>query len=175
MRLSCLLALAAVLALSAGCQTGEVKAVVPISGGGHITVPLTPAGPPAGEADGYRVERATISPSKELHELRYEFGLVATKPPALRRIQVDDISDETAVPLVDDANPQFTNGHWSAKTVMIPADDPRLRWVFQITRSLRVYRFTLTALDGRQVAFNQVTGFPPNLKSAIRELWGEKY
>ena len=130
-----------------------------------------------GETDGYRVDRATIAPSREKRELRYEFGLLATRPnpPPIARIQVDDISDENVAPLIDDPQPKFVHGQWAAVTDMIPAEDPRLQWVFQITRSLRVYRFTLTMADGRHVVFNQVTGFPPFLKTAVRKIWGEKY
>ena len=158
-----------------GCQTGSVSAVVPTAGGGHITVPMARGGPPPAEAEGYRVERATISPAKDARELRYEFTLLALQPPGLRRIQIEDISDETAAPLVDDQNPQFSESRWQAKTEMIPAEDPRLRWIFQITPSLRVFRFTFTLADGRRITLDQVSTYPPIVKQAVRNAWGEKY
>lgn len=163
------------IALGTGCQSGSVSAVVPIAGGGKITVPMTRGGPPPAEADGFRVDRATISPSKDARELRYEFILQALKQSDLKRIRIDDISDETAVTLVDDDSPKFADGKWEAKTEMISADDPRLKWVFQITPSIRVFRFALTHADGRLTTLDQVSTYPQVVKQAIRTAWGEKY
>jgi hypothetical protein len=176
MRSSCVfLFVAALLAISAGCQSGSVSAIVPVAGGGHINVPMRVGGPPPAEGDGFRVDRATIAPAKDTRELRYDFALVALNQPDLRRIQIDDISDETAATLIDDSHPQFNDRRWTASTEMIPAEDPRLKWMFQITPSLRVFRFTLTHADGRKTTLDQVSTFPPVLKQAIRGAWGEKY
>jgi hypothetical protein len=167
--------LASLVVICAGCQSGSISAVVPVAGGGHINVPMRAGGPPPAEGDGFRVDRATIAPAKDTRELRYDFALVAANQPDLRRIQIDDISDETAVTWIDDANPQFKERRWAASTEMIPAEDPRLKWMFQITPSLRVFRFTLTHADGRKTTLDQVSTFPPFVKQAIRAAWGEKY
>jgi hypothetical protein len=163
------------LCIVAGCQTGEVAKIVPISGGGQITVPLTREGLKPGKADGYEVYLAALQPGKEKRESFYAFGLLALKEPALRRIKVEDISDETAVTLIDDENPKFENRQWKKDTEMISADDPRMRWVFQITASMRVYHLTLTRADGSNVSFNHITMYAPMMKGLIRTNWGEKY
>jgi len=128
-----LLFLVGIIAFGSGCQSGSVSAVVPIAGGGTINVPMTRGGPPPAEGDGFKVDRATIAPSRDARELRYEFALQALKQPDLKRIRIDDMSDETAVTLIDDGAPQFSDGKWLAKTDMISADDQKLKWIFQIT------------------------------------------
>jgi hypothetical protein len=161
--------------LLASCVTGDVSQIVPTSNGGHISVPLTRGGPQPGQADGYKVEVAILQPGKEKRESFYTFGLVASREPALRRIQIEDISDEKPSTLVDVTDPKFENRRWRTDTEAISADDPRMKWVYQIPLSMRVYHFTLTRLDGSQVAFDHVTVYPPVMKALVRNHWGEKY
>lgn len=163
------------LLLCAGCQTGDVMMKVPISDGGEITVPLTGGGPKPGEADGYKVALSALEPGKENREAFYKFGLVCSHEPALRRIRVEDISDEKPALLIDDRDPKFTNRRWVQQSEVIAANDPRFQWIFQITMSMRVYKFTLTRADGTEVSFNQVTVYPPYVKAMVRNKWGEKY
>ena len=173
-RLAITLLLPVAVALT-GCHTGTVAEIVPTSGGGHITVPLTRNGLKPGSGGGYTVDASALEPAKEAHEAYYIFGLKTTQTPALSRIQIEDISDETAAPLVDDHAPKFTAGQWHMNTQAIAANDPRMKWIFQITPSLRVYQFTLTQKDGKQITFHHVTLYPPFVKAVIRHRWGEKY
>ena len=176
MRLTCLFVVAlSSLSLLSGCRTGTVSAVVPLAGGGQINVPMDRNGPPRGEGEGYRVEIATLQPGAEARETFYEFGLSSANEPALRRIQVIDMSDEQPVTLVDDQHPEFKDRKWKTKTEVMTADDPRLKWVYQITLSMRAYRFVLTANDGHEISFYHISTFPQFLKQAIRAKWGEKY
>ena len=164
------------LVLVAGCQTGEIVKRVPVSGGKDILVPLTREGLKPGSGGGYEVAGAILEPiTGDEHAAFYTFALVAHREPALKRIQIVDISDETAAPLVDDQNPKFDQGHWVKKTDPIGADDPRMKWLFQITGSMRVYHVTLTPTDGSQIEFNHVVMYPPMMKTIMRERWGEKY
>ncbi len=159
----------------AGCQTGGISAVIPVSGGGTITVPIGPKGTPKAESDGYRVDLAALKPATEPRQAYYDFSLFLTAKSAPKRIRITDISDEKPAVLVDDAQPQVTNGKWETKTENLVAEDPRLAWIFQITHSYRVYRFSITQADGREVTMDQVVPYPPFIKEAIRTKWGEKY
>jgi hypothetical protein len=172
---SILLLLSVAAVCFGGCQTGSVSAVVPLAGGGQMTVPMAKGGPPPAEHDGFRVERASFSPDKEAPQLRYEFALRALQPPSVSHIRVDDLSDETLVTLMDDPHPEFVDSRWTAHTDMIPATDPTLKWMFQITPSIRVFRFTITRTDGQKITLDQVCTYPAVVKQAIRHDWGEKY
>lgn len=157
-----------------GCQTGGVAAVVPIAGGGQINVDLGPNGPVPGEADGYRAV-ATVVPGSEKSQIEYDFGLQAQQTPDLTRIQIVDISDEKPEPILDVSHPAFKNREWTQKSAPLTPDDPRLKWIYQITPSFRVYQFTITHADGKKTTFNHVAMYPPFLKAMIRARWGLKY
>lgn len=159
----------------AGCASGVVSQVIPVAGGEKISVPITRQGPKPGETDGYRVTSTAFHPSKDTRAGAYRFSMLAKKTPALRSIRVDDISDEQAVVLYEDKNPKFENNVWTGESVQIAAESPNLRWVFQITLSIRIYRFTLVHADGREESFTHPTLYPPVLKAFMRSVWGEKY
>ncbi|HVU36402.1 MAG TPA: hypothetical protein VHE61_23390 [Opitutaceae bacterium] len=170
-----LLLTALALLTFSGCQSGGVKAVLPISGGGKIDVELGADGPKPGEADGYTAIRPAVFPGKENRELNYEFGIHSSGASDLKRIQIVDVSDDQPIPLIDDTHPKFINSIWLGKSEMISADDPRLKWVLQLPMSLRVYRYTLTHADGKQASFYNVGAYPPWLKTLIRTKWGDNY
>lgn len=121
------------------------------------------------------MQSAALTPAKEAREVFYRFALIAEKAPAVRRIQIEDVSDEEVIPLVDDTKPEFKDGHWQAETPVIQADDPRLAWVMRINASMRVYRVTLTTTTDRRISFHHVVSYPEFFKAAIRAKWGEKY
>lgn len=173
LRFAYLALFAATFSLSVGCASGTVSEIVPIAGGKQVTVPITGKGPPPGEGDGYRVELASLLPGSDARHVYYAFGLAADHAPALRRVQIVDVSDETPVPLVDDRAPTFAGRHWRAASAPIEADDRRLQWVRQITPSLRVYEFTLTANDGHQTSFYHIGAYPVFIKAAMLHMWGE--
>lgn len=176
MRLPVVLAvLVPLLGLWSGCQTGDVIQKIPVAGGGFITIPLTRGGPKPGEGGGYKVSAAALHPGKSEREAFYTFGLMTDKQPDLRRVVVNDISDEKPWVLVDETDPKFENGQWKKDTEMLTPEDPRLQWIYQIPMALRVYQFKLTRTNGEEITFNHVVGYPPPIKAMMRMRWGEKY
>lgn len=167
--------LVAFTAVLAGCQTGEVKAILPLADGTQIAMPITQAGPPRGEGGGYQVQQAMLLPPNPDHMLAYGFSLLAKKAPDLKRIQIDDVTDETIEPLLDDKAPKFDKQIWHGMTDLMAPDDARLKWIYQITGSMRVYRFTLTPASGAKISFYHVSPYPPFIKAAVRSAMGEKY
>jgi len=47
--------------------------------------------------------------------------------------------------------------------------------VLYTRHSVRIYRFTLTAADGKKIVLYQATMVPAFIKGAIRAMYGEKY
>jgi len=159
----------------AGCGSpSEVMTPVPVAGGHHIGIRVGPNGPLPGKGDGFTVLHAATAPGAEKH-IVYQFALSAPPGAALQRIQVDDISDEQSGPLVDDQHPWVTENVWHIETSPIAADDPRLAWIYTVTPSLRVYRFTITDQAGHQTIIHHVTAYANYIKGIIRSQWGEKY
>lgn len=160
------------LCLGACATTGTVRRI-PIAGGKVIDVPIGPRGPGPGEADGYRVVLAGLMPSPESGTNLYRF--VFTVPPGatLRRVRVEDVSDERAILLLDDAAPALRDDQWVGGTAPLAAADPRLAWLYHVVPSLRVFRFTITGGAGRVTELHQLAAYPVFIKEAIRRQRGE--
>jgi len=176
MRQSCFVSIVFLLLL-AGCSSpSEGMRPVPITGGRSILIPFGPQGPRPGKADGYEVLHAGAAPGAQARQTIYQFACSAPPGAALQRIQVDDISEEQPSPLIDDQQPWLSENHlWHMDTAPLNADDPRLAWIYTVTPTMRVYRFTITDKAGHKSYLYQAVGYPDFIKSAIRRQWGEKY
>ena len=62
-----------------------------------------------------------------------------------------------------------------ARPSRMTAKDPLLAWVYTVTNSMRVYRFTITDSTGKKTVLYQIGGYPSFIKAAMRSSWGEKY
>jgi hypothetical protein len=164
------------LLVLAGCGTpGDQMRPVPIAGGRVVDIPFGPGGPRAGRANGYEVKQANLAPGAQEREVIYQFAFTSLPGAELKSVQVEDISDDKAYPLIDDQHPWLTDNRWHAETRPIAATDPRLAWVYQVVPSMRVYRFTLIDTADRRSVLYQLAVYPDFIKSAIRRKWGEKY
>jgi hypothetical protein len=160
----------------AGCAAPEVIRLITITGGKPVQFSFGPNGAAPGRANGYEVRLATVLPAKDPKEIYYQFAFTAPAGAVLKRVQIEDVSEEAAAfPLVDDAAPKLNGNRWQADSATLQAGDARLAWVYTIQTTMRVYRFTLTDAAGTRTEMLQVVGYPDFLKSAIRMKWGEKY
>lgn len=169
------LALAGLLAL-AGCATGEYSMLVTVVGGEKVRVPLGRAGVAPTEEDGIRIESATILPTEDKKQVFLDFAFSDARSRGLQKVTVEDIADDATVLLVEDAKPELIKGRWHAVTPSYASAAERpVKWLLQLDKSVRVYRFTLVFADGRKMTLNQGTIFPDGMKVTIRHMLGEKY
>jgi hypothetical protein len=169
----CRLIVLLLLALG-GCVVPDEMRTVPISEGRVVDIPMGPQGPRNGRGNGYEVLHVWFSPGVPDREIIYQFAVSVPPAVTLQSVKVEDISDEHAYLLIDDQHPWVTDGHWMIDTLPIKAEDPRLGWVYHITPSLRVYRFTIIDSANRRTVLYQVATFSNGFKYAIRHKWGEK-
>ena len=176
-RLAALTALAGALALAfAGCASPEALGKFKISGGREVTFSFGPKGAEPGRANGYEVRAAALLPAAETKDVFYQFALTAPAGANVKRVQVEDVSEEAAAfPLVDDPAPALTGDRWQANSATLAADNPHLAWVYTIQTSMRIYRFTVTDAAGNRTEMLHVVGYPDFVKSVVRKKWGEKY
>lgn len=162
--------------LFAGCGTGTTMRPVPIAGGKIVGIPFGPRGPLAGQANGYEVLYAASVPVPNTKEIVYKFAFSAPPSTSLKRVVVDDISDEQSSSMINDEKPWLDDKNsWRTESKPFDAKNPLLAWVYTVTPSMRVYRFTITDSTGKQTVLYQLTGYPEFLKGAMRTSWGEKY
>ncbi len=159
----------------AGCATGDIAMLAEIAGGEKIRVPFTKGGTEMTNLDGVQINTATftLNPDKKILHV-FEFTDSRNRP--LRSVRVEDVSDATAVTLVEDAAPKSASGgRWRGEVPPVDLADSRLAWMATISNSLRVYRFTLTFADGRTLVLLQGSFYPAGMKAAVRQALGQNY
>jgi len=163
------------LLIFVGCATTDPIRPVPIAGGKVVGIPFGPHGPLPGRANGYEVVYAASVPGPVSTQLVYKFAFKAPPGVKLKRVVVDDISDEQNGTLIDDLQPWLDDNYWRGETKAIENKDPLLAWIYTVTPSMRVYRFSVTDSNDKVAIMYQITGYLPAVKGAIRASWGEKY
>jgi len=159
-----------------GCVSSEVKQLIPITGGKTVAFSFGPKGAEPGRANGYEVQVAALLPGTDPKESFYQFAFTSPVGAQVKRVQIEDVSEELAAfPLIDDTTPKFTGNRWQADSAKIKAGDPHFAWALTIQTSMRVYRFTITDVAGVQTEMLHVVGYPDFIKSMMRKKWGEKY
>ncbi len=160
----------------AGCASPEVKRLITITGGKSVPFSFGPKGAVPGRADGYEVQFVTLLPAPDAKETFYQLAFTAPAGAVVKRVQIEDVSEEAAAfPLIDDQAPKLTGNRWQADSATVRAGDPHLAWVLTIQTTMRVYRFTITDAAGKRTEILHVVGYPDFIKTVIRQKWGEKY
>ena len=158
-----------------GCATGDVSLVATIAGGAKIRVPMGANGAALTREGGVQINAAgfTLNAEKKFVYV-FEFTVEGNRP--LRHVRVEDVSDETAVTLVDRTDPTLSpTGQWRGESEPLSTGNGRLKWLATVSNSLRVVRFTLTFADGKTQVLHQGTVFPSGLKSTVRQAMGQNY
>ena len=166
--LTALTALAAFTALTTGCSSNSGS-----SGGG------TTSG--AGKATFAPVqnERFAVT-TAELSAIlldnqkyaRWTFGLKLRQPIQLRSIRIEDITDGTPVPLVNDQAPQVEGGAWTGYTGAIEPTASALPWLFDNNPAKRTFRFTITDLNGQDSVLEQMVTYTVKSKKDLIKWYG---
>ena len=171
---ACLLFLPALF--FAGCSTTDNLRPVTIAGGKVVPIPFGPHGPINGASNGYEVQYASSIPGATPTKIVYKFAFTAPAGVTVKRVVVDDISDEqSCAALIDDRKPWIEGNLWHGESQPFDAKDPLLKWVYTVTPSTRVYRFTITDSADKKTFLYQVVGYAQFVKAAMRFSWGEKY
>jgi hypothetical protein len=162
--------------LFAGCTTPEAKRIITISGGKTAVFSFGPKGAEPGRANGYEVQIAAILPAADAKEIYYQFAFTAPAGANVKRVQIEDVSEEAAAfPLIDDQAPKLTGNRWQGDSATVRAGDAHLAWALTIQMSMRVYRFTITDAAGTRTEMLHVVGYPDFIKTVLRKKWGETY
>lgn len=160
-----------------GCASGGAYEYVKIiSTGEKLRLPLEKGGPAPAKQGTISVLYAGFIPGPDPANkgLLYRFVLEEKNGVAFRSVRVDDVSDESAVLLVEDDQPKLdpTKQQWVGTSRVFKGDEPSLVWLTYVDDSMRVYRFTIVTGDGRTVVMYQGQMAPGWLKPRLRPLIG---
>ena len=163
-------------AVAAGCVSKEFTYRTRIAGGQVMNFTIVAGRTQLAEEDGVKILEAATRPDDERKKLVYSFRFSdASATRTWQSVRVEDVTEDAPILIHEDLQPKLVDRQWSALTRKFDADDPALRWVFYVNDSVRIYRFTMTATDGRKIVLYQATMVPAFIKGAIRSMYGEKY
>lgn len=159
----------------AGCASSEYRYTTKIATGERLTFRLVNGRVDPAVAEGLEAKPPVMAPDVKQKKVRYVFGLAVKPSESLQRVRVDDVSDDRAVPLVDDTDPQIKNGLWTGHSAWFGADEPEVLWVNYLGESFRVYRITVTKADGREFVLHEGSVTPAFAKGMMRHVFGKDY
>jgi hypothetical protein len=157
-----------------GCATGDYAYVATISGGERVRIPLVKGSPEMSKADGIQVLQTSGAVNHELKKFGYVFAFSDQHAEALTSVIVEDVSDESAVRLVEDLEPKLIEKRWTGVSRPFAAYDPAGKWILHVNDTFRVFRFTITRADGKKIVIHQGSRVPAWAKAGIRSALGEK-
>jgi hypothetical protein len=103
---------------------------------------------------------------------RWSFGLKLKQPAELRSVRVEDVTEGTAVLLINDQAPQPQGGLWSGSSGAIEPSAAAVPWLFQNTPSRRTFRFTVMDLNGQVSVLDQTVTYPVKSKQHLIKEYG---
>jgi hypothetical protein len=159
----------------AGCavpMTSSNTYLVPIANGETMEMSIKNGGLALSEADGVHILQVALNPTADKKHIIYTFELSVKSGMVPTHITVEDITENPERIAADDAAPKLVAGHWKLNTGELDPKDPMFEWLIQLDDSIRVYRFTVTLADGKQVVLKQPQMFPVFMKQLIRAMLG---
>ena len=162
--------------LLVGCATGDYAYVTTISTGERIQIPLINGAPAPAQKGTITIKFAGLvpNPNPEEKHLKYIFDLEDTSPTPAKSIVVEDVSDERALPMVEDLSPKYVNQRWHGFSKPFTKDDEALGWIVHLSNTTRVFQFTVTAADGSKTVLHQAWIVPNWAKVGMRQALGMK-
>ncbi len=158
------------LGLLFGC-THPIRTVsVAVAGGQTVTFQKVGTSFVGGENDRFAITESGLNPYRQSGRnfLRWQFTFRTKQPTILRRVQVEDVSENASVLLVDDRHPSVDGIEWSRHSELTPATPTDTPWLFDYHPTLRVFRFTITEGNGRRSVLYQAALFNRKAKDAVR-------
>jgi hypothetical protein len=163
----------ALLVVFAGCTSSAPSVRIRISGGEKLMVDLARGGAIGPENEYLTIKAAGVLLNSKEKKVSQAFGIELKKTdPTLRRVKVEDVSEATSQPLVDDTNPEVKARGWRWIGPLMEPDDKSLTWIYNIDETFRVYRFTIVLSDGRELVIYHAAFYSPFMKFQLRTALG---
>ena len=159
----------------AGCavpMTSSNTYMVPIANGESMEISIKNGGLVLAEADGIHILQVALNPSSDKKQIVYTFEFSAKSGLVPTHILIEDMTEAPVRTVAEDAAPKLKDGHWKVDTPVLDPKDPAFEWLVQLDDTIRVYRFTITLADGRQIVLKQPQMFPVFMKQLIRVMIG---
>ena len=148
-----------------------------IAGGQTVKCPITDSGPLPAEGGPYRVEEAGLAmgrdESGEHTFLIRTFGITVGRGGTPSHITVEDVTDDTAVLMVDDKDPKIVKGYWKGHASPLTLSEDSTPWIFDDKPTIKIYRITISAKNTPDVILYQPSWYAAQVKRSIAQ-WAKK-
>ena len=145
----------------------------PVAGGKKIWIAFNERGALPVKTSDIEVSVAGFLTDKEKKELTYRFLFKVVSNQDPKKVVVQDISEGNPEVLVTDTHPILRGGYWGGQSAPKTKDDPQVSFLRNDRDSIRVYRFTITLADGREVVVDQALFYFGIMKSEARHNLGQ--
>jgi hypothetical protein len=159
----CLLALAA-------CVAPAPQVRVKIAGGERIVVSMRDGTVEGSQSKFVKVDAARLVTNSKEKKAFYAMGLYFTQGAVPAVICVEDVSDEKPVLLLKDEKPVLTKNFWRQITPQLDIAAESMKWMHDIDDSFRVYRFSITLLDGQKINIFHATIYGGMVKAGMMKV-----
>jgi hypothetical protein len=153
-------------------MTSSNTYLVPIANGETMEISIKNGGLVLAEQDGIHILQVALNPSSNKKDVVYTFEFSAKNGLVPTHVLIEDLTETPIKVVADDPAPKLKDGHWKLDTPVLDPKDPTFEWLVQLDDTIRVYRFTITLADGRQVVLRQPQMFPVFMKQLIRVMTG---
>jgi hypothetical protein len=162
------------LLLCMGCGSTSPGPSILISGGQSVSLGRQGTGFKPAENDRVVITDAglqTVNLDGNYY-LRWAFSIQPKQATELTAIRIEDVTDSAPLLLVNDVAPQLDGGKWTENAGLMELSSASLRWLFAPKETVRVFRCTITEVDGRSYVLYQGVWYSPAAKNAIRAVVG---
>jgi hypothetical protein len=155
-----------------GCVSSPPRLSVAIAGGQTVQLERQGTGFKPAEDDRIIITEASLQAVNldGKNYLRWNFVITPKQTTTLSMIRIEDVSDSAPLIMVNDVSPQLEAGKWTETAGLMDVSGPSVRWLFQANESIRVFRFTITEMDGQSKVLYQGVQYAPASKEAIRAM-----
>ena len=153
-----------------GCASSSPRLSIPIAGGQSVSLPREGAGFRPAENDRVVITNAgleTVNFNGNYY-VRWAFSIRPKQAAELGAIRIEDVTDPSPLLLVNDVAPQQDGGKWGENAGLMELSSTNVRWLYEPKETVRVFKITISEVDGRSYVLYQGVLYSPAAKEAIR-------
>ncbi|HEY3756438.1 MAG TPA: hypothetical protein VGL42_09850 [Opitutaceae bacterium] len=161
---------------------GSISIQKPIAGGGTVDLPLTRMGVTHASSDDVEVKDTSLMYQPVNRKVYFAFSFIQKIPFPMKRITVEDISDDTPVTMLDVSAPkvdtrtfmdptihkEVTIHLWAKTTPEFTATPENIPWLMELDFNIRIYRISIYKSDGTTETLISGQEYGPPIKTVMR-------
>jgi hypothetical protein len=157
-----------------GCAPQEITEQISIAGRRSVTFRRIGSEFAKAENDRFAIVEAGLTTyrTEGKNFVRWQFTIRPRPDTQLAMVEVEDVTGRRPTLMIRDEHPQIEELQWSQQSPLIRATPALVPWLFSPNETTRVFRITVTELDGKRSSVYQATRYSAEAKKKFRILMG---